>query len=337
MSLSIDARLTRNGFSLEVAFEVGTGERLAVVGPNGAGKTTLLRLLAGLEPSGSGLVLGGGETWQSAGTFMAPELRSVGVVFQDALLFPHLSVRENIGFGAQSKSEVDHWLDLMELSHLAGRRADEVSGGEATRTAVARALARRPQLLLLDEPFSEVDATAAPEMRRLLDRAAEESGATVVVVTHSIVDAASLAGQVLVLEEGRMIQRGTVLELSREPRSKFVADLVGTNLYEGEASRDWIDIEGGRLYSVGGVVGSVLVSIHPRAVALYRSRPDGSPRNVWQGTIEEIVNLPDRARIRLEGGIPIVAEVTHAAAAEMTVGAGVWVAVKASELTVYPA
>jgi molybdate transport system ATP-binding protein len=336
VSLTVDARFARDGFSLQVSFEIVTGARLAVVGPNGAGKTTLLRVLAGLEPLASARVEMGETVWQSQDMFVRPEARSVGIVFQDALLFPHLSVRQNVAFGARSQADVDRWLEVMELQTLASRTAGQISGGEATRAAVARALARRPRLLLLDEPFSEIDAAAAPELRHLLDRAARESEATVVIVTHSIVDAAALADRVLVLEGGRAVQQGTVLELSREPRSRFVADLVGTNLYAGQAAQGVIDLGEGHLYSGGDAVGAVFVSIHPRAVALYRSEPEGSPRNVWRSTVAEIVTLPDRSRVRLEGGIPVVAEVTHAAAQETKVGEEVWVAIKASELTVYP-
>ena len=207
MTLQGRIQFRRNGFTLDVDLAVESGETLAVVGPNGAGKTTLLRILAGLEEAASGSITMGSDTWMSERGMRPPEERNLGVVFQDSLLFPHLSLRQNVAFGAKSPEAVEKWIRLMQLEELAPRQAAEISGGEATRAAVARALVREPQLLLLDEPMAEVEAASAPALRRLLQQAAAESGATTVLVTHSIVDAAALADRILVLEDGQVTRK----------------------------------------------------------------------------------------------------------------------------------
>jgi ABC-type sulfate/molybdate transport systems ATPase subunit len=224
--VSLDVHAVVEPGRLDVRFSVAAGETLAVLGPNGAGKSTLLDVLAGLLRPDSGHVLLEGMTLVSAGggerdIFTAPHARGVGLLAQEALLFPHLSVRDNVAFGPRSAGRstleareiADRWLDRVDATGLADRR------GQAQRVAVARALATEPRLLLLDEPFGALDAGVAPAMRRLL--AEVLGGRTVVLVTHDPLDALALADRVIVLDGGRIVEEGPTREVLLNPRTEF--------------------------------------------------------------------------------------------------------------------
>jgi len=319
-------RVERGSFVLDVDVAPEPGRTLAVVGPNGAGKTTLLRAIA--------------ERADGA----------VGMVFQDHLLFPHLTAVENVAFGlraagvrrADARERARAWLGRVGLDERAEAMPHELSGGQAQRVALARALAIEPSVLLLDEPLAALDATTRNEVRRDLRRHLAPFAGVRVLVTHDPVDVAALADEVVVLDHGRAVQTGSPAELTRRPRTPWVADLVGTNLFAGEA-----DAAGTVTLSGGGAVvtadhdhrGPVLVTVHPRAVAIHRSRPEGSARNAWPGRIRSLEPVGDRVRAQIEGAPWVVAEVTPGAVAdiELVEGAEVWVAVKATEVDVYPA
>jgi molybdate transport system ATP-binding protein len=230
--VSLDVHAVVEPGRLDVRFSVAAGETLAVLGPNGAGKSTLLDVLAGLVRPDSGHVLLEGMTLVSAGggerdIFTAPHARGVGLLAQEALLFPHLSVRDNVAFGPRSAGRstleareiADRWLDRVDATGLADRRPRRLSGGQAQRVAVARALATEPRLLLLDEPFGALDAGVAPAMRRLL--AEVLGGRTVVLVTHDPLDALALAERVIVLDGGRIVEEGPTREVLLNPRTEF--------------------------------------------------------------------------------------------------------------------
>ena len=350
MSLSAAVGVRLGTLDLELSFEVADGELLAVLGPNGAGKTTLLRALAGLLPLQRGRVVLDGTVYEDVetGLRLAPERRACGVVFQDYLLFPHLSALENVAFGLRSRgvgrrearSRAAGWLERVGLGELVGARPAELSGGQAQRVALARALVTDPRLLLLDEPLSALDASLRPEVRRELVRHLAQFGGTRLVVTHDPLEAAALATRLLVVEQGRLVQSGTAAEVTAHPRSRYVADLVGVNLVRGQASGGVVRLAaGGSVAVADSIDGDVFAVIHPRAVALHRSRPEGTPRNVWQGEAAGVDLLGDRARVRVEGDLSLVAEVTPAAVAELALAAGgpVWMSVKATEVTVYAA
>ena len=206
--------------------------------------------------------------------------------------------------------------------------------------ALARAMAPDPRLLLLDEPLSALDASTRAQVRRDLVRHLAGFRGTRVLVTHDPLEAAALAGRLLVVEEGRLVQSGTPAEVTARPRSRYVADLVGVNLLRGAASGGLVTLPGGGAVAVADPAeGEVFAVIHPRAVALHRHHPEGMPRNVWRGEAAGLESLGDRARVRVEGPFPLVAEVTTASVAELKLAEGgpVWASVKATEVSVYPA
>ncbi|MTV26718.1 ABC transporter ATP-binding protein [Nitriliruptoraceae bacterium ZYF776] len=334
---------------LDVEVAVAAGEVVAVLGPNGAGKTTLLRLLAGLRTPDRGRVsLGDRVLADVAGSIHVPPAdRRVGVVFQDHLLFPHLSVLENVAFGpravgvpaADARATARARLVEVGLSDRARDRPTQLSGGQAQRVALARALATDPDLLLLDEPLAALDVDTRRDVRALLRRHLAAFPGPAVVVTHDPVEALTLADRLVVLEGGRVTQDGPPAEVTARPRSRWVAELVGLNLLRGVADGTTIDVgHGVSLRSADPASGPVAVVVHPRAVAVHRRPPDGSPRNVLTGEVADLDVRGDHVRVRVDGPVPLVAEVTPDAVAALDLGAGgpVHLAVKATELRVHP-
>ncbi len=330
------AGMTRMGdLQLEVDLVVEPGETVAVLGPNGAGKTSLLRLLAGLLSLDSGALAIGGATVDEPGTgaFLPPHLRRVGWVPQDRLLFPHLNVAGNVGFGPGVDSDrVAGLLDALDLTGLADRRPDECSGGQAQRVALARALATDPDVLLLDEPSAALDV----ESRHLINGVLASGNApATLLVTHDPVEAATLADRLVVLENGAVSQFGSPREVRSRPKTRYVASLAGLNLLEATASGTVaVTALGTRVVLAEPAEGPVHLVVPPTAVALHRSAPDGSPRNVWQATVAGLQPAFERVRVVLDGPLPVVAEVTPAAVEGLglQVGSKVWAAVKATEV-----
>ena len=341
--MSLDAHLVvrRGGFELDCALAVPDGRVLGVLGPNGSGKTTVLRALAGLLPLRGGHVTLAGE--DLAG--VPPERRRTGVVFQDYLLFPHLSALDNVAFGLRATGtprrraleQARGWLERMSLAELGGARPRALSGGQAQRVALARALVTRPQLLLLDEPLSALDAGTRMQVRTDLRRHLREFAGCTLLVTHDPLDAMVLADSLVVVEQGRVVQVGPPAEVARAPRTEYVAHLVGLNLYRGNAAGGRVNLHGGgELTSAGTCDGPVFVSLRPSAVGLHRTPPEGSARNTWPGRVARMEQHGDTVRIEVEGAPRVLADVTPAAVAELdlSVGAPVWVSVKATELHV---
>jgi molybdate transport system ATP-binding protein len=348
--LQADVALRLGSLALEAQVHAVPGEIVAVLGPNGAGKTTLLRALAGLVRIERGSVTLDGIVFDDVarGTHLPPERRPIGVVFQDYLLFPHLSVLENVAFGlrargvraADARATAIGWLERFGLSREIDAKPRALSGGQAQRVALARALATDPRLLLLDEPLAALDVSARGELRRELKRHLASFSGVRIVITHDPLEAIALADRLLILEGGRVVQTGSPADVTQRPRSRYVADLVGVNLLRGTATAGQVAVSGGAsLQSAESADGEVFAVIHPRAVALHRSRPEGSPRNVWRGRAAVLDFQGDRVRVGVEGEMPIIAEVTPAAVRELDLAEGgeVWVSVKATEITVYPA
>jgi molybdate transport system ATP-binding protein len=350
MSLRADLRANVGGFPIDVAITVESGETVAVLGPNGAGKTSVLRGLAGLLPLEGGRVTLDDEVLEDpAASIRVPtERRPIGMVFQDYLLFPHLSVVENIAFGLRSrgtakaiaKRKALSWLERVGLAGLGDRKPAELSGGQAQRAALARAMATEPRLLLLDEPMAALDASNRIGLRRELRRELAAFHGVRLLVTHDPVEAIAMADRLIIMEDGRAVQEGTPAAVTQRPRSRYVADLVGVNLFRGRASKNVISLVGGGSLTVADESeGDVFAVVHPRTVALYRTRPDGTPRNIWEGRAMDIDLMGDRARVRLSGVPSIVAEVTPTGMRELGLdrGESVWIAVKATEVVVYAA
>lgn len=334
----------------DVELRVESGSTSAIIGPNGAGKSTIVHTIAGTVPLQRGRIVLGDRVVDDVtdAIFVPPADRSVGAVMQDPMLFPHLSVLENVAFGPRARGtprrvarEVAHaWLERLGVAAHAQKRPRALSGGQAQRVALARALATDPDVLLLDEPLSALDAGTRPAVRRELAQHLAEYSGTAIVVTHDAVEAMTLADHLLALEDGRITQRGTASELRERPRSRYVADLVGVNLYRGEADRDGIvTAVGERIVATGhDARGPALAVVHPRAVALHRDEPHGTPRNVWPGTVAHIDPEGSRARVHVDAAVPITAEVTATSIAGLgvTEGAAIWVSVKATEVEIYP-
>lgn len=350
MSLSAHVVIQRGALSVDVAFEVRPGQVLALLGPNGSGKSTMLRVLAGLARPQAGRVSLDGQLLDdpATGVRVAPHLRPVGMVFQDHLLFPHLSTVDNVAFGLRARGAsrqragviAAEWVARMNLSDHGSAKPRSLSGGQAQRIALARALAGSPRLLLLDEPLSALDARTKLDVRAdLRHHLADYAGATV-LVTHDPVDAMALADVLLVVEKGAVVQVGAPVDVARRPRTDYVARLVGLSLLSGTAHGRSVILDNGAAVQVAEPTsGPVFVAIRPAAVGLYRSRPDGSPRNVWPGTVAGVTPYGESLRVDLDGPVPLTADVTPEAAAELdlVVGAGVWASVKASEVAAYPA
>jgi len=357
MSLHARIELEKGALDLRAEFRVENNGVVVLVGPNAAGKTTLLRALAGLIPLARGrIVLDDVVLEDPEHRVRVPtEHRPIGVVFQDYLLFPHLSVLENVAFGLRSRGAGRRaaretaavWLERMGLTHSAGERPRALSGGQAQRVALARALATDPRLLLLDEPLAAMDAGARAELRRELTRHLASFTGTCLVVTHDPIEAMTLGDGLLVLEAGRVVQAGTPEELASRPRSDYVARLIGLNLFRGHAGDGGVRLPGGERIVVAAPEAGpmaadgdeVFAVIPPRAIALHRTRPEGSPRNVWAGTVGPLDVAGERIRVHMAGPVPLVAEVTPAAVAALHLGEGgaVFASVKATEIEIYPA
>jgi molybdate transport system ATP-binding protein len=350
VSLEASIRLTLGLLDLDMELTIDAGEVVALLGPNGAGKTTLLRAVAGLVPFNSGHVLLDGKVLEdtATGQYVPTERRPIGFVFQDYLLFPHLSVVDNVAFGLRSRGmprgaaaeKAVEWLGRVGLEGYARAKPAELSGGQRQRVALARALAPDPRLLLLDEPLAALDVTTRAEVRRDLKRHLASFQGIRLVVTHDPLEAVALADRLIVMENGRLVQTGTPAEVTERPRSQYVADLVGVNLIRGEADHGTVRTPGGTAVAAAGAEsGEVFAMIHPRAVAIYRRRPEGSPRNVWPGRASNIELLGNRVRVRIDGEVPLVAEVTPAALKELDLveGGEVWLSFKATDVGVYPA
>jgi len=347
VTLEAAVRVRREGFTLDVTLTAAADETVAVLGPNGAGKTTLLRALAGLDEMEGRVVLDGVVLDDSAnGVHVPAERRRAGLVFQDHVLFPHLSAVENVAFGLRAQSRphaaaiARRWLNEAALGDRADAFPRALSGGQAQRVALLRALATEPKLLLLDEPLSALDITIRAEVRRELSRQLASFHGVRLLVTHDPVEAMALAEKLVVLEQGSVVQSGTPGDVTARPRSRFVADLAGVNLLRGRAYGDHVALAAeASLAVVEAGSGDVFAVVHPRAVALYRSRPDGTPRNVWRGQVDTVDLEGERVRVRVIGPVPLVAEVTRAAVLELGLiaGASVWMTVKATEVSVYPA
>ena len=331
------------GFSLDIPLTIEPGQTVALLGPNGAGKTTAVAALAVLTPLDDGRIHLGGKVLDEPATnvFVPPEERAVGVVFQDQVLFPHMTVAENVGFGlhhrrrAAVRQGVRDWIERLELGDLVDRRPVDLSGGESQRVALARALASEPSLLLLDEPLSALDATNRVQLRHTLtDHLAQFAGPRL-LITHDATEAFLLSDEIHIIEDGRITQVGTADDIRLRPRTRFVADLAGANLLPGTASHGDVVIGGHTLHSADREpTGQVLATIHPRAIAVHRNHPEGSPRNTWQTTVTRVEHYGDRVRLQMGAPLPLTVEVTPEAvsALDLSEGSVVWISIKATEI-----
>ncbi len=357
MTLAIDVVVRREDLSVRAAFDAERGETLALLGPNGSGKSTLVGAIAGLVPLSEGLVELEGTVLDDAmrETHEPPERRPIGVVFQDLLLFPHLSALENVAFPLrargvptpEARDRARRLLERLEVDARAHAKPRELSGGEAQRVALARALVPEPTLLLLDEPLSALDAGARPRIRDLLRRELRAFDGVRILVTHDPVEASSLADRLVILEQGEVTQIGTPEEVRTAPRTRYAADLVGVNAFVGRLEP--LEEGAGRLVTGEGeivvpwpewdVVGDVIGIVRPADITLWLQRPAGSARNVNRGPITSVTVEGDRARVRIASDPPLVAEVTVGSLERLGLhdGVDVWTSFKAVEVELSPA
>lgn len=349
--LQVTARWAERGLDVDLDLPPG---RHAITGPNGAGKSSLLAVVAGLARPDHGRVLLDGRPLDE----VPPHQRRIALMSQATSLFPHLSVRDNVAFGPRSQGQgrrgsratADHWLEVVGMTRFAGRRPAQLSGGQAARVALARALAAEPAALLLDEPLAALDVEATPAMRAVLAEVTHaREDLVVVLVTHDVLDVLTVADgphdTLTVL--GERVEHGPVREVLEHPRSVFAAGLAGVNLVHAEAlpvsgARASLPASEGALDIATGphdVTGPAWVTFTPDAVSLHREQPHGSPRNVWRGRVSRVEAHAGRARVWLDDPLPMSAEVTPAALAELPLRTGdtVWVSVKASQVRVHPA
>lgn len=349
--IRLDGAVTVGDFGLQVTLDAAAGEVVAVLGPNGAGKSTLLRVLAGLQPLDEGTVWVGDQLVDdvAAGVYVPPQRRRVGVVFQDHRLLPHLRVLDNVAFGPRSRGVRRHdaraaavgWLKRLGLAELQRRYPRQLSGGQAQRVALGRALASEPRALLLDEPLAALDVQTRAEVQgELREHLAAFDGPTL-IVTHDPIEALLLATRIVVLERGRIVQQGSPAEITGRPLTPYVARLVGVNLYAGHASSGRLSVTGGgTLVAADAPDGDVLIAVRPAAITVHASEPDDtSARNRWPGTVTGLAPLGDRVRVSVDGRPGATVDVTAAAVAELDLAPGrtVWLSAKATDVTAYPA
>lgn len=343
MSIQADIGAIAGGFSLQATVDAPTGSCTAIVGPNGAGKTTLIHALAGLIPLQQGRIALGGQVVDdpAQGIHVPPDRRPIALHSQHNLLFPHLSVVDNVAFGPrssglttrQARQQAEEWLHKVGLADQAHLRPAQLSGGQAQRVGLARAAACQPEVLLLDESLASLDAETRTDVRHLL----ADIEATRLLITHDPVEARVLADQLLVMEQGRIVQAGTPEEVAADPRTPWTAGLLDVNLLTGQATGTHVDLDCGlTLTTAAPMTGPVLVTFSPAAVALSATQPHTSARNTWEGEVARIQPEGDRVRVLLGAPAPCHVWVTPQAAGELGLHPGTrcWAALKATELTV---
>jgi iron(III) transport system ATP-binding protein len=298
-----------------VSLDVAEGDVCALLGPSGCGKTTMLRLLAGFEAPDGGCIVVGGDIVAGGRTFVAPERRRIGMVFQDYALFPHMTVAQNVAYAlgrgnarAARDTRVGEVLELVGLGDLGARHPHELSGGQQQRVALARALAGTPKVVLLDEPFSGLDAALRARVRQEVRGILLAAGVTALFVTHDQEEALSLADHVAVMRDGRIEQVGTPEEVYGRPASRWVAEFLGeADVLPGTVDDGWVDCELARVPAEGVASGAAEVLVRPESVALSLG-PAAGGRKALEGVVVEReffghdqlvhVELPSGRRLR---------------------------------------
>jgi molybdate transport system ATP-binding protein len=340
--LELDVVSRRGSFELQAGFLADPGATTVIVGESGSGKTSLLRLAAGLDQPERGRIVLDGEVYADpdAGVALPAWRRKVGYVAQDYALFPHLTVEQNVAFGLRANGTSRHAIgprvaDALRragIAELGRRKPSMLSGGQQQRAALARALVLDPRLLLLDEPLAALDLQTRRQVRGELRDLLRTLGCVTLYVTHSPIEALLFGDRIVVIEGGRASQTGTREDLLRYPRSRYVAELMGTNLFSGRAGSGGTTIlrtgDGDLAVSDPSEPGEVFVTIDPRQITIHPHPPEGSAQNVLVGPILELAPEPpsgERIRVVLGTQPPLVAEVTREAVAGLGLREGLTV------------
>lgn len=351
MSLHARIGVRRGTLDLDASFDVEPGHVLALLGPNGAGKSTVLRTIAGLLPIESGVIAMDGRVLDdpSHAVFVAPESRDVSMVFQDYLLFEHMTVADNVAFGLRAhgmgrsaaRGRAVSMLETVGLAHMADQPPRALSGGQAQRVALARALVTSPRALLLDEPMAALDVATRSAVRRDLKAHLDGFDGATILVTHDPVDAFTLADQVVVIEDGAVTQGGTMVEVVQRPRTRYVAGLVGVNFLVGSVEKNvFTTTEGQRIVGVDADDGPAAATIRPQSVTVSTHAPESSSaRNIMRGHLTDVNHLGDRVRVSINDPVAMTAEITAAAFGDLglAMGSEVFFSIKATEVGIVPA
>jgi molybdate transport system ATP-binding protein len=356
MSLTAEIELGRGSFELSVEFHVPAGSVLAILGPNGSGKSSILGSLSGLLSPRRARIRLADRVLHDDSVDLPAHDRAIGLLSQDPLLFPHLSALDNVGFAPRSRGATRQrsreiarkWLTEVDALELADRKPSQLSGGQAQRVAVARALAGEPDLLLLDEPFAALDVDSAPAIRGLLRRVLRaQSERSTVLVTHDPLDALALADHVLVLANGQVVEYGPTREVLSAPRTAFTARIAGLNLITGVAAEAGLRTPDGLL--IAGipaddvVLDEAAVAVFaPSAVAVYTEGHPGSPRNTADAVVSSLEPHGPVIRLRASGegwANGLTADLTPGAVAELGLepGTPITLSIKATSVAVHPA
>jgi molybdate transport system ATP-binding protein len=333
------------GPRVEASIRISDAHSITILfGPSGAGKTTILRCIAGLDPLTSGRVVFDNDDW----THLKPQRRPVGYLFQDYALFPHLRVRDNIGFAAKNSSGiVDQVAEKLRVADLLDRWPSELSGGQQQRVALARTLARKPRLLLLDEPLSALDAATREHVRTELAHVIRSLGIPTIVVTHDWIDALTLGDQMLVMDNGRVLQTGPPQEVFTRPQHREVAAAVGVEtvvtgrIRRRDSGIAVLQVGSGELAAAdpGGQDADFYVCIRGEDVTLEKGRAEqSSARNHLRGTVAEIVPAGVLTKVIVDVGFDLIALVTRQAVADLELikNAEVFAVFKASAVHLIP-
>jgi len=336
--LEVSIRKRLREFDLDLSFTVQPKETLVIIGPSGAGKTTILAQISGLlSPDEGHIAVGDRVLYDSSQHInVPPERRHLGYVLQDYALFPHLTVRQNVGYGMSARRlpadtiqrGADEVMAMLGISAMADLKPSRISGGERQRVALARAIAVGGEVLLLDEPLAALDAQTRQSARGDLRRIIHSVGAAAVFVTHDYVDALAFGDTICVMDRGHVVQMGTQQDLLLRPKARFVAEFMGVNFLEGIAEA--ADHTGTSLVRVADIAlrtvaqepGEVFLAFSPADVTLSPEPPSSSALNVLEGRVTAILQLGGRMRVDLDAGIPLVAELTPESVARLNLGIG---------------
>lgn len=341
------SKRVRNFSLKDITFSSDDGEFLVILGPSGAGKTMLLESIAGITKINAGRIIINGRDV----TELPPEKRNIGFVYQDFVLFPHLTVRDNISFGLimrnlkkeEISAKVSEIAELLDISHLLDRKPKKLSGGEKQRVALARALVIEPDVLLLDEPLSSLDVQVKKKLREYIRKVHDKYNLNTIYVTHDHIEAYTLADKIAIMNNGRLIEMGTPEKIFRNPSNAFTAEFVGfENIYRGTAKKIngsllQISLNSITIHAVGNKEGPVIIAFRPDDIIVTKKPIESSARNTFEGKIVDIIDEDAFVKLKVDIGILVNVVITKKSLIDMSLSVGdlVFLSFKASAVKVF--